>query len=250
MSNLFGHENLRVYKVSVEFVTLADSLLELVERKAVACGHLSRAMEGVPLHIAHANNSWSAKERITYLGHANGSVLECAACLDVLVAKRVLTREQTTPGKALFRQVCGMLIAMQKSASDRVREDGAERYETKQDTFFSHERLDVYQVALGFVTWVDQICRGLTGRQDLADRLDKASTGIVLNIAEGNGRFSLADHARFLGIAHSATVQSAATLDLAVARGVVQVENSRDGRQMLERIAAMLTAMTKKLRGS
>jgi four helix bundle protein len=250
MSNLFGHEQLRVYKASVEFVTLGDSLLKLVEGKAVACGHLSRAMEGIPLHIAHANNSWSAKERITYLGHANGSVLECAACLDVLVAKSLLNREQTAPGKLLLRQVCSMLIAMQKSASDRVAEDNDVPYTTKGELFFSHERLDVYQVALGFVAWVDEPCRGLTGRPDFVDRLDKDSTSIVLNIAEGNGRFTYADHGRFLGIAHSATVQSAAALELAVARHIVEADSIKAGRHLLERISAMLTVMAKNLKDS
>ncbi len=250
MSNLFGHENLRVYTVAVEFVTLGDSLLKSVEGKAVACGHLSRAMEGIPLHIAHANNSWSAKERITYLGHANGSVLECAACLDVLVAKRMLNLQQTVPGKLLLRQVCGMLIAMQKSASARVVEDNIAPYATKGEAFFSHERLDIYQVALGFVAWIDELCRGLAGWPDLVGRLDKDSTSIVLNIAEGNGRFTAADHARFLGIAHSATVQSAAILDLAVARHIVDTDHTQQGRQMLERISAMLTVMAKNLKYS
>jgi len=245
MSTLFGHEHLRVYKMAMEFVTLGDSLLSLAERKADACGHLSRAMESIPLHIAHANNSWSAKERITYLGHANGSVLECAACLDVLVARRVFDSAQTVPGKLLLRPVCGMLIAMQKSASDRVCEEDADPYTTKHEVYFSHERLDVYQLSLGFVSWVEELCCGLTERQDVADRLDRTSTSIVLNIAEGNGRFTVLDHARFLSIAHSATVQSASTLDLAVARHVVEADNTKRGRQMIERISAMLTAMAK-----
>ena len=47
MSNLFGHEKLRVYKASVEFVILGDSLLKSVERKIAACGHLLRAMDGI-----------------------------------------------------------------------------------------------------------------------------------------------------------------------------------------------------------
>jgi four helix bundle protein len=250
MSSLFGHEHLRVYKASVAFVVFGDSLLKLVEGKASACDHLSRAMEGIPLHIAHANNSWSAKERITYLGHANGSVLECAGCLDVLVARRMSSTDQMVPGKELLRQVCGMLIVMQRSAADRVREEVGDEYTTKGDLFFSHERLDVYRVALDFVAWVNALCVGVTGRQDLVDRLDKYSTGIVLNIAEGNGRFTPADHSRFLGIAHAAVVKSAATLDLAVARHLVEADNIREGRRMLERMAAMLTAMVRGMRNS
>lgn len=246
MDELFGHENLRVFKASVEFVAIGDSLLELVERDVAACDHLSRAMEGIPLHIAHANSSWSMKERSTYLGHANGSVLECAACLDVLMSKQMLQRNQIEPGKSLLSSICGMLIAMEKAVTDRVCEADDSQYVTKRDAFFSHERLDVYQVALEFVHWVDGVCRSIEGRRDLANRLDEASTGIVLNIAEGNGRFSPADHARFLGIAHSATVKSAATVDLLIARKLLSSCDVGDGRRLLVRINAMLTAMSKR----
>lgn len=234
----------------MEFIRFGDSLLELAERTVDASSHLSRAMEGIPLHIAHANNSWSAKEQITYLGHANGSVLECAACLDVLTARRVIGPEQMIPGKTLLRQVCGMLVGMQKSTSDRVHEESVDQYLTRSDVFFSHEKLDVYQVALQFVAKTEEMCCGMSGRQDLVDRLDKVSTSIVLNIAEGNGRFTAIDHARFLGMAHSATVQSAATLDLAVARRAVDASRTNEGRQLLERISAMLTAMVGRVKDS
>ncbi|MFZ4394457.1 MAG: four helix bundle protein [Kiritimatiellia bacterium] len=248
MGNLFGHENLLVYKASVDFVLLGDSLLKVAGSKPVACNHLSRAMEGIPLHIAHANCSWSAKERISYLGHANGSALECAACLDVLLTKRLLNDAQVIPGKRLLRQVCGMLIAMQKNASGRVCEEPADIYTTNRDLYFNHERLDVYRCALVFVAWVDDLCRGQTGRHVPEDRLDNTSTSIALNIAEGNGRFSSIDHLRFIGIARTATVQATATLDLAVARHVLEVGNTQVGRQMLERIGAMLTAMARNIK--
>ena len=242
---MFGHENLLVYKKSLEFIPMGDSLLNLADRPAVARDHLVRAMEGIPLHIARAHQAWSAQERILYLGHANGSVLECAACLDVLVAKQLLTSAQTISGKRLLHHIASMLIAMQKSASDRVREDSTQSYATNRDVTFSHERLDVYQVALGFVAWVDARCSKAAARCDLVERLDRTSTGIVLNIAEGNGRFTPADHARFLGMAQAATVQYAAALDLAVTRQVVHADSIREGRQMLVRICAMLTAMAK-----
>ena len=63
---------------------------------------------------------------------------------------------------------------------------------------FDHERLDVYQVALDFLTLADDVCEKLPrGRGHLADQLTRASTSIVLNIAEGSGKFSRPDKRRY-----------------------------------------------------
>ena len=107
-----------------------------------------------------------------------------------------------------------------------------------------HEKLDVYRLSIGYVAWVYAKSEALNGIHRAArDQWLRASQSIPLNIAEGNGRFTAADHARFLGIARSATVQSAAILDLAVARHIVDTDRTQQGRQMLERISAMLTVM-------
>ena len=59
----------------------------------------------------------------------------------------------------------------------------------------------MYQVGLDFVRWFI----GLPGARDLSGRLcreiDKSATSVVLNVAEGNGRYSELDHWRFLEIA-------------------------------------------------
>ena len=87
MTQSFGYERLIVYQKSMHFVAFSSTVLERVLRRVAACDHLERGAQSVLLNIAHASSAWSAKERIVYLGHANGSALECAACLDVLVAK-------------------------------------------------------------------------------------------------------------------------------------------------------------------
>ena len=49
-----------------------------------------------------------------------------------------------------------------------------------------HERLDVYHVALDFLAFAHQVIAALPrGRSHLADQLTRASTSIVLNLAEG-----------------------------------------------------------------
>ena len=59
---------------------------------------------------------------------------------------------------------------------------------------FDHEKLDVYQISLQFVAWVNERVSRLKGYQRHArDELIRASQSIPRNIAEGNGKLSSAD---------------------------------------------------------
>ena len=59
---------------------------------------------------------------------------------------------------------------------------------------FAHEKLDVYNLALDFLAFADEVVGQLPrGRGHLADQLARASTSIVLNLAEGAGKFSKPD---------------------------------------------------------
>ena len=54
-----------------------------------------------------------------------------------------------------------------------------------------HERLDVYHLALDFVVFANGVIEGLPrGRSHLADQFTRASTSVVLNLAEGAGKLS------------------------------------------------------------
>jgi hypothetical protein len=68
------------------------------------------------------------------------------------------------------------------------------------------ERLDAYQVALEFHALAGGLPLG-RGRGELRDQLDRASTSIVLNIAEGAGRRGGADRARFFAIARGSATE-------------------------------------------
>ena len=86
---------------------------------------------------------------------------------------------------------------------------------------------------------------GLPGCAELSDRLcrevDKSATSVVLNVAEGNGRYSEVDHRRFLEIAAASAVKAAAYLDLYQLKMLpVRVETSH-GTELLSRIIAMLS---------
>ena len=56
---------------------------------------------------------------------------------------------------------------------------------------FDHENLKVYQKAIAFVGYADDILKGLPKSLAVHGQLDRAATSIPLNIAEGNGKFWL-----------------------------------------------------------
>ena len=63
---------------------------------------------------------------------------------------------------------------------------------------FDHEKLDVYHRALDALELCDRVGAMLPpGRAGVRDQLDRASTSVVANIAEGAGEFSRPEKARF-----------------------------------------------------
>ena len=244
MTRVFGHEKLVVYRKAMAFLVLRVALLDKLTRRVAASEHLERAAESILHNIASASSAWSPRARLVGLGHANGSALECAACLDVLVAKGLLSAVEVRAGKTLLAEVVSMLIAMRKTTEGRVQEDRA-AYRSQEGWLFSHEELDVYRAALQFVTWLERASGRFSCSADLRSKLDCSSTAIVLNIAEGTGRFSGVDQARFFLVAYRAAAQSAALVDVAAAGGLCGSVRVGEGRDILGRIAAMLASLAR-----
>ena len=87
MEFYFDHEKLEVYQVAVEFVGWSEILLEDCKGKAASAKkHLDEASSSIPNNIAEGNGKWSKKDRKKFFEVARGSALECASCLDILVA--------------------------------------------------------------------------------------------------------------------------------------------------------------------
>ncbi|HKP02297.1 MAG TPA: four helix bundle protein [Chthoniobacterales bacterium] len=123
----FDHERLKVYQSAIVFVTWSTDLLAQVRGKAAAKDQLDRASTSVPLNIAEGNGKFAIRDRCRFLDIARGSALECAACLDVLVAKRLIQAETIRSGKEQLLEIVSMLIGLTNSLMARVQEDG-ERY--------------------------------------------------------------------------------------------------------------------------
>jgi four helix bundle protein len=112
---------------------------------------------------------------------------------------------------------------------------------------FHHKKLIVYQRALKFAGWSQVLIDSLTKKTSTRDQLGRAGDSIALNIAEGNGKFSQKDRARFFQIAHGSALESAACLDLFVARGCCEETQIAAGKLILEEIVKMLFTMLDRL---
>jgi four helix bundle protein len=116
-------------------------------------------------------------------------------------------------------------------------------------TQFDHDKLDVYRLAIEFASWVgividEPLCGARIGA---IKHLDEASTSISLNIAEGNGKRSAIDRARFLDIARGSALECAACLDIVVARRKLEAHHVVVGKETLVRVVSMLTKLIERL---
>src|SRR5262249_1086717 len=102
------------------------------------------------------------------------------------------------------------------------------------ECWFDHEKLEVYREAIAFVAWLSVILEGAVRVGEVKDQLDRASTSIPLNIAEGNGKYAPKDRCRFFDIAHGSALECAAGLDVLVAKAELTLEQIRPGKEQLQ----------------
>jgi four helix bundle protein len=118
----FDHEKLNVYQASLAFITWATELISKVDAKAAVKDQLDRASTSVPLNIAEGNGKFAIKDRCRFLDFARGSALECAACLDVLVAKKLLDEAAVRSWKQQLFEIVSMLMGLINSLTSRIGE--------------------------------------------------------------------------------------------------------------------------------
>ena len=97
-----------------------------------------------------------------------------------------------------------------------------------------HEKLNIYQRALEFVAATSDLLDHVPTRAAVHNQLDRASTAIPLNIAEGSGKWTAPDRCRFYDIARGSALECAASLDVAVVKSICephQIERIKDRRR-------------------
>jgi four helix bundle protein len=109
----------------------------------------------------------------------------------------------------------------------------------------AHERLDAYRVAVEFRELV-QVLSGRLPRVkgQLGDQLVRASESVVLRIAEGAGsEWRSPEQKRHFRAARGSVLECSAALDICRIRHVGSAEQLASGRQLLVRLAQMLTRL-------
>jgi len=120
MKIYFDHEKLDVYQEAIAFCGWVGEFLTVISAKASAKDQLDRASTSIPLNIAEVNGKFSAKDRARFLEMARGSALECAACLDVLLVRKIASDEQVVPAKDRLARIIQMLIGLLRKFSERA----------------------------------------------------------------------------------------------------------------------------------
>ena len=136
MKIYFDHEKLDVYCESIAFCGWVGEFLGTISAKE----QLDRASTSIALNIAEGNGKFSAKDRSRFFEVARGSALECAACLDVLFARKLATEEHVVPGKERLARIVQMLVGLLRTFSGRagVSREEEPAYRTKHD--YEHEQ--------------------------------------------------------------------------------------------------------------
>jgi four helix bundle protein len=107
-----------------------------------------------------------------------------------------------------------------------------------------HENLDVYNRAIEFLRLALRFLARLPrGEKEIRDQLKRAAMSVPLNIAEGSGKPTVADRARFYAIARGSAMECGALVDVCCVAGFLGEEEAGEAKALLGRIVAMLTRM-------
>jgi four helix bundle protein len=113
---------------------------------------------------------------------------------------------------------------------------------------FDHERLDVYRVARDANRQIASIVKSIPrGHAESKDNLQRSAKSVTRNIAEGSGKWRVADKVHFYHIARASATESAAALDELCDFGLVTEEQVRQPKETLLRVVMMLVAMIRSL---
>ena len=113
MTMQFGHEQLDVYRLSIDYVAWSYVLAkELTGLDRHARDQLLRAAQSIPLNIAEGNGKGTNGDRRRFFEIARGSALECAAIQDCLEACQVLSPARSLEGKMMLLRIVSMVTRL------------------------------------------------------------------------------------------------------------------------------------------
>lgn len=240
----FPHEKLSVYQKALDFFGGIQRQISSWSKQHAFVDHLIRASESILFNLVEGVRLHAAEKKALALDYSIGSVLECAACLDIAVLKGLLDDMIAVDKKNDLLELCKMLVGLRNSWSvSSVAEEPAQYGEgndvNDKVSVFYHETMDRYIAALDFYRWF--IATGLGHRRPSAfeKSVDTLATRVVLNIAESNGRYASLSRQTFLDTANAAAAKLAVLLDMAVRRRIMDKTKVEAGKELLVRVGQM-----------
>jgi four helix bundle protein len=112
---------------------------------------------------------------------------------------------------------------------------------------FDFEKLEVYKRAKHLNAEVSVLLSKIKADKVTHDQLRRASFSIMLNIAEGSGRFTKADKKNFYVIARGSIFECVAILDYLKDQKAIQVNEFDSFYKLCEEISKMLFSLIKGL---
>ncbi len=113
---------------------------------------------------------------------------------------------------------------------------------------FDFEKLIAYQKALKFNALIqNQLINVFEPEKTVRYQLSRASLSVMLNIAEGSGRFSPRDKRNFYIIARGSVFECVAICDYLAQDGLISVDIHREVYAQAEEISKMLFSLIRQL---
>jgi four helix bundle protein len=111
----FDHERLDVYQAAIDFVVLANDVVERLPRgRGYLADQLQRAATSIPLNIAEGAGEFSAAEKARFYRIARRSATESAAILDVCCKLKLATADRYGVGRELLVRIVSMLVRLSR----------------------------------------------------------------------------------------------------------------------------------------
>ncbi len=175
----FPHEKLDVYSQCLAFARQVASLIDHWPASASVRDQLDRASESHITNLARAVQARGTAKGIYFLECSLGSVLECAACLDVGAVKHLLNGADMHSGKEQLQTIARMELGLRRSWIPAVHEKEPASYGSNSDNYFAHESLHVYQRALQlFEELEENVLADENGRRRHLRRIDGFATSV------------------------------------------------------------------------
>ena len=110
--------------------------------------------------------------------------------------------------------------------------------------FFDHEKLFVYQRALEVIEFFEIILEKGIG-SSYKSQLERSSSSIVHNIAEGNRKYTSKDRCKYFDIARGSALECASGLDIQFIKKKISEEELYKGKSLLKEVVSMIVGLIK-----